>query len=131
MTGRPIGLVSTRRGNFMEEASTEPCKWVMWTRDVQASRCSEKRGCKDLPMGAFVEGSCNCLGCNCFQAQFMPFILYSYLFLFKKLIRGHCPGVVTSGGNITHKYFHRMRILSRDETPFLLAMQPRVTTLAW
>jgi hypothetical protein len=33
------------------------------------------------------------------------FILYC--FFFKKLIRGHCPGVVTNGDNVTHKYFHR------------------------
>jgi hypothetical protein len=34
---------------------------------------------------------------------------YSYFFIafsFKRLIRGHCPGVVTSGGNVTHKHFH-------------------------
>ena len=27
--------------------------------------------------------------------------------------------------------FTEMRRLARDETPFLLAMQPRATTLAW
>jgi hypothetical protein len=48
-----------------------------------------------------------------FPSQFMPFILYCLLFnfyiafFFKRLIRGHCPGVVTSGDNVTHKYFHR------------------------
>jgi hypothetical protein len=34
---------------------------------------------------------------------------YSYFFIvfsFKKIIRGHCPSVVTSGGNVTHKHFH-------------------------
>jgi hypothetical protein len=56
------------------------------------------------------------------------FYLYSYLFFFKKLVRGHCPGVVTSGGNVTHKHFTEMRRLDRDETPFLLAMPPRATT---
>jgi hypothetical protein len=35
------------------------------------------------------------------------FIVYSYFFFFKKLIRGHCHGVVISGDNVTHKYFHR------------------------
>jgi hypothetical protein len=33
--------------------------------------------------------------------------LFFIYFFFKKLIRGHFPGVVTSGGNVTHKYFHR------------------------
>ena len=32
--------------------------------------------------------------------------LFFIVFSFKKLIKGHCPGVVTSGGNVTHKYFH-------------------------
>jgi hypothetical protein len=32
--------------------------------------------------------------------------LFFIVFSFKKLIRGHCPGVVTSGGNVTHKHFH-------------------------
>jgi hypothetical protein len=31
----------------------------------------------------------------------------------------------------THKYFREMRRLARDETPFPLVMQPRVTALAW
>jgi hypothetical protein len=36
--------------------------------------------------------------------------------------------VVTSGDNVTHKHFTKMRRLARDETPFLLAMTPRETT---
>jgi hypothetical protein len=59
------------------------------------------------------------------------FLSFSYCFFFKKLARGHCPGVVTSGGNVTHKHFTEMRRLAHDETPFLLAMPPRATTLAW
>jgi hypothetical protein len=41
-----------------------------------------------------------------FPSPFMNFIFILYFFLFKKLIRGHCPSVVTSGGNVTHKQFH-------------------------
>jgi hypothetical protein len=59
------------------------------------------------------------------------FYLYSYCFFFKNLVRGHCLGVVTSGGNVTHKHFTEMRRLARDETPFLLAMPPRAINLAW
>jgi hypothetical protein len=59
-------------------------------------------------MGAFVEGELHLSWMQLFPSPFMPFILCSLLFFFfKKLIRGHCPGMVTSGGNITHKYFHR------------------------
>jgi hypothetical protein len=61
----------------------------------------------------------------------MPFIFYLIVFSFKRLVRGHCPGVVTSGDNVTHKHFMEMRRLAHDETPFLLAMPPKATTLAW
>jgi hypothetical protein len=56
---------------------------------------------------------------------------YIIVFSFKRLVRGHCPGMVTSGGNVIHKHFTEMRRLARDETPFLLDMPPRATTLAW
>jgi hypothetical protein len=84
----------------------------MWIRDVQASGCNESRGCKALPVGAFVEGELHLSLDAIFPSPFMPFILYSsffysLLFFFKRLIRGHCPGVVTSGDSVTHKYFHR------------------------
>jgi hypothetical protein len=63
--------------------------------------------CKTLPVGAFVEGELHLSWMQLFPSPFMPFIFYSYCFFFKKLIRGHCLGVVTSGDSITHKYFHR------------------------
>jgi hypothetical protein len=53
------------------------------------------------------------------------------LFLFKRIVGGYYPGVVTSGDNVTHKHFTEMRTLARDETPFLLAMPPRAITLVW
>jgi hypothetical protein len=75
--------------------------------------------------------SCTCHGCKCFQAHSCLLSFIFIAFSFKRLVRGHCPGVVTSGGNVTHKHFTNMRRLARDETPFLLAMPPRATTLAW
>ena len=59
----------------------------------------------------------------------LPFYLIS--FSFKRIAGGHCPHVVTSGDSVTHKHFTEMRRLARDETPFLLAMPPRATTLVW
>jgi hypothetical protein len=53
------------------------------------------------------------------------------LFLFERTVGEHCLGVVTSGESVTHKHFTEMRRLARDETPFLLAMPPRATTLVW
>jgi hypothetical protein len=60
---------------------------------------------------------------------FLPFYLIA--FFFQENSWGTLPGVVTSGDSVTHKHFTEMRRLARDETPFLLAMPPRATTLAW
>jgi hypothetical protein len=46
-------------------------------------------------------------------------------------VERHCRGLVTIGENVTHKHFTKMRRFPRDETPFLLAMQPRTTTLVY
>jgi hypothetical protein len=70
-------------------------------------------------------------GCKCFQAHLCLLSFYLIAFSFKRLVRGHCLGVVTSGDNVTHKHFTEMRRLARDEIPFLLAMPPRATTMAW
>jgi hypothetical protein len=107
VTGRPIGLVSTRKGKFPEKTKSKPCKWVMWIRDVLTMGAVKAGECKALPVGAFVEGELHLSWMQLFPSPFMPFILYSYCFFFKKLIRGHCLGVVTSGDSVTHKYFHR------------------------
>jgi hypothetical protein len=108
MTGHPIGLVSTGKGKFPEESSLEPCKWVRWSRDVLASGCNGSRGCKVLPVGAFVEGELHLSLMQIFPSPCLySFILY--FFFFKSLIRGHCAGVVTSGGNVIHKYFCRTK----------------------
>jgi hypothetical protein len=70
--------------------------------------CSDSREMQGLPVGAFVEGKLYLSWMQMFPSPFMPFILHSFIsFSFKNLIRGHCPGMVTSGGNVTHKYFHR------------------------
>jgi hypothetical protein len=67
-----------------------------------------------------------------FLSPFNAFLLFVlFAFSFKRIAGGHFPGVVTSGDNVTHKHFTEMRRLARDETPFLLAMPPRATTLAW
>jgi hypothetical protein len=68
--------------------------------------CSDSREMQGLPMGAFVEGELNLSWMQMFPSPFMPLFFVLYCLFFKKLIRGHYPGVVTSGGNVTHKHFH-------------------------
>jgi hypothetical protein len=64
----------------------------------------------------------------------MPFILSLIAFghfIFKAKVGGHCPDLVTRGHSVTHKHFIEMNRLVGDETPFLLAMPSRATTLVW
>jgi hypothetical protein len=58
-------------------------------------------------------------------------IFVLFIFIYKRIAEGHFPGVVTSGDNVAHKNFTEMRRLAHDETPFLLSMTPRDTTLVW
>jgi hypothetical protein len=72
---------------------------AMWAKDA-----------KMLPVGAFVEGELHLSLMHFFQAHYLPFIRHYFILLLlfvQELIRGHCPGMVTSGDNVTHKYFHR------------------------
>ena len=67
---------------------------------------------------------------------FIAFILFFSLFdffcfLFQGLTRGHCLGVVTRADSVTHKHFHRDDKAGSWWDPLSLAMQPKVTTLAW
>jgi len=87
----------------VKETLSRPCSWVIWIRDVLTMGAMEAGECKDLLVGAFVEGKLHLSWMQFFPNPFMPFILCSYCFFFNKLIMGHCPGVVTSGGNVTHK----------------------------
>jgi hypothetical protein len=79
----------------------------MWIRDVLTMGAVKAGEHKALPVGAFVEGELHLSWMKLFPISLMPFILYSYFFFFKKLIKGPYPGMVTSGGSVTHKYFHR------------------------
>jgi hypothetical protein len=93
-----------------------------------------------LSVGAFVEGELYLSWMHFFQAHsclysFSCFILlfvFLLLFLFiQGITRGHCLGMVTRADMLPTSTFTEMRRLARDETPFPLAMQPKVTALAW
>jgi hypothetical protein len=105
--------VSTGKGKFPEKTSSKPCKWVMWSGDVQEGGVMKAKDAKMLPVGAFVEGELYLSWMHYFQA--LSFLLFLFVILsfivfflfFQELIKGHCPGVVTNGDSVTHKYFHR------------------------
>jgi hypothetical protein len=94
--------------------------------------CSDDREMYGLLVGAFEEGELHLvMDANVSKPIqcLLPFCLIA--FSFKRIAGGHYPGPVTSGDSVTHNHFTEMRTLARDETPFLLAMPPRATTLAW
>jgi hypothetical protein len=68
-----------------------------------------------------------------FPSPLLPhFSFIAFLsFLLQGLTRGHCLGLVARADSVTHWYLRRMIRLARDETPFPLAMQPKVTAQAW
>ena len=87
-----------------------------------------------LPVGAFVEGELYPSWMQFFPNPLLPllfifFIAFSYLF--QGLTRGHCLGVVAELTVLPTCTFIELIRLARDETPFPLAMQPKVTALAW
>jgi hypothetical protein len=130
-----LGQCPSEKVSSQKKTSSKPCEWVMLLGEVQTCGCSEGQGCNVLSMGVFVEGELYLSWMHSFQGHSCPYSFYLFiyfLFIFvQELIRGHFPGMVTSGGNFTNKYFHRNERLAHDETHFPLAMQPRVTSLAW
>jgi hypothetical protein len=86
----------------------------MWSGDVQTCGCSESQGCKNVICGCLCRRRAVPVMDAFFPSPFLPFILHSFIFFLsfiaffaQELIRGHCPGMVTSGDSVTHKYFHR------------------------
>jgi hypothetical protein len=81
-------------------------------------------------MGAFVEGVWQLR----LQYIFFKPILFPFFISFR-FLRNELKATVLVwfpyNDSVTHKYLAKMRILARDETPFLSAVQLRVTTLAW
>jgi hypothetical protein len=94
--------------------------------------CSDEREMYGLPVGAYEEGEMHLvMDENVSKPIQFLFNFYLIAFSFKRIDGGHYPGMVTSGDNVTHEHFTEMRRLAHDETPFLLDMIPRATTLAW
>ena len=94
--------------------------------------CSDDREMYGLPVSASEEGELHLvMDANVSKPIQCLLPFYLIVFSFKRITWGNCPSMVTSGDNVTHKNFTEMRRLARNETPFLLAMPPRATTLAW
>jgi hypothetical protein len=81
--------------------------------------CNDDREMYGLPVGASEEGELH-LVMDANVSKPIQFLLPFYLisFSFKRLVRGHFPGVVTSGDNVTHKNFMEMRRLLVMRPPF-------------
>jgi hypothetical protein len=83
-------------------------------------------------VGAYVEGELHLVIDEIVSYPIQCLLLFVlFLFLFKRIVGGQYPSMVTNGDSVTQKHFMEMRNLARDETPFLLDMPPRATTMAW
>ena len=59
------------------------------------------------------------------------FLLIFFILCFKGRVEGNYPDLVTKGNKVTQKHFTEMIRLDRDETPFLLSIPLRATTMVW
>jgi hypothetical protein len=71
-----------RKRKVPREISSKPCKWMMWSGDVQACGCSKGQGCNVLPVGAFVEGELSLSWMHFFQAHSCLYSFYSFICFF-------------------------------------------------
>jgi hypothetical protein len=100
--------------------------------DIWARGAVMTRKCRAYLWVPLKRVSCTLSWMQMFPSPFNAFFtFYLIAFSLKRIAGGHYPGVVTSGDSVTHKHFTEMRRLTRDETPFLLVMPPRATSLAW
>jgi hypothetical protein len=67
-----------RKRKVPREKSFKPCKWMMWSWEVQACGYSKGKGCNVLSVGAFVEGELSLSWMHFFQAHF--FLCFFFLF---------------------------------------------------
>jgi hypothetical protein len=88
-------------------------------------------------VGSFVEGELH-LVMDAIVSKLIYFHLFLDLFSFdifllcyKGIVEDHYPGLMTRGDNVIHKKFTEMRRLAHDDTPFLLDIPRRTTTLVW
>jgi hypothetical protein len=71
--------------------------------------CNDDKGMYGLPVGAFEEGEMHLvIDANVSKPVQCLLSFYLIAFSFKRLVRGYCHGVVTSGDNVTHKHFTKM-----------------------
>ena len=84
-----------------------------------------------LSVGAFVGGELYPSWMHFFQALLLPYLSFIAFFTTSSdkedTALAWWPELIALHTGI----FTEMRRLARDETPFPLAMQPKVTTLAW
>jgi hypothetical protein len=64
-----------------------------------------------------------------FQAY--RFAILFFFHVFKDELKAIVLAWYPNKDNVTHEYFAEMRMLARDETPFLSVVQLRATTLDW
>ena len=118
-----------KKGEVSKKVSSKPCKWGDVAGDGQTCGWSESQGCMMLSVCAFVEGEPYLSWMQFFQAHSC---LYSFIFfLFKGWPEDTALALWPEMTALPTSTFTEMRRLACDETPIPLAMQPKVTAVAW
>jgi hypothetical protein len=68
---------------------------------------------------------------NALFFQSHPLAILCFFHVLKDELKGTVLGWCPDNDNVTEKYLAEMKMMARDETPFLSAMQPRAISLAW
>jgi hypothetical protein len=71
-----------RKRKVPRKTSSKPCKWVMWSGDVQACGCSEGQGCKNVTCGCLCRRRVVPVMDAFFSKPILAFILFIFYFLF-------------------------------------------------
>jgi uncharacterized membrane protein YfcA len=84
-----------------------------------------------LSVGAFVGGELYPSWMHFFQALLLPYLSFIALFTTRSNEEDTALAWWPELTALPTSIFAEMRRLARDETPFPLAMQPKVTALVW
>jgi hypothetical protein len=71
-----------RKRKVPGKTSSKPCKWVMWSGDVQAYGCNEGQECKSVTCGCLCRRRVVLVIDALFPSPFLPLFFFILLFLF-------------------------------------------------
>jgi hypothetical protein len=71
-----------RKRQVPRKTSSKPCKWVVWSGDIQACGCNDGQGCKDVICGCLCRRRAVPVMDAFFPNPFLPLFFFILLFFF-------------------------------------------------